>query len=200
MSESILDRWELTVSELTQIIDENPSLRGIVLGYIAEFQLRKIWFYDNRVSNVFKYDDHDRKKKNDLVITYKGHDFTIEVKSLQTNSVKWRGESFTGTFQCDASDRRKVILPNGTQLETTCLLAGDFDIVAVNLFAFTGKWDFGFALNADLPRSISKKYTTEQQNYLLASSMKISWPLKHPYIADPYILLDRLVAENTLLS
>jgi hypothetical protein len=32
MSGSILDRWGISAEELTEVIDQNPSLRGIMLG------------------------------------------------------------------------------------------------------------------------------------------------------------------------
>lgn len=50
MADTILERWNLTAEELTQIVDSNPSLRGFMLGYVGEFQLRKIWFSDERIS------------------------------------------------------------------------------------------------------------------------------------------------------
>lgn len=196
MANTILDRWGLTAEELTQIVDSNPSLRGFMIGYVGEFQLRKIWFSDERTSNVRKSDDHDRRLKNDLVIAYRGRDFTFEVKSLQTLSIKREGETHTGNFQCDASDSRSINLPNGEQVKTTCLLVGEFDIVAVNLFAFRGQWDFAFALNRDLPRSTYSGYTPKQRKYLLATSAKVSWPVQPPFVTDPFILLDRLVGEK----
>ncbi len=197
MADTILDRWGLTAEELTQIVDNNPSLRGFMIGYVGEFQLRKIWFSDERTSNVRKSDDHDRRLKNDLVVAYKGHDFTFEVKSLQTLSIKREGETYTGNFQCDASDSRIITLPNGERVKTTCLLVGEFDIVAVNLFAFRGQWDFAFALNRDLPRSTYGGYTLRQRKYLLATSVKVTWPVHSPFTTDPFILLDRLVDERT---
>ncbi len=193
---TILDRWGLTIDELTKIVDGNPSLRGFLIGYTGEFQLQKMWFSDPRISRVMKPDDHERGKKNDLTVVYEGYEFTIEVKSLQTNSIKRDGEIYKGDFQCDASDRRPIKLPNGQRIETTCLLIGGFDIVAVNLFAFREKWEFAFALNRDLPRSTSKKYTAKQQKYLLATSVKVGLPLQQPFVPDPFILLDQLVSEK----
>jgi len=197
MADSILDRWGLTATELTQIVDSNPSLRGFMLGYVGEFQLRKRWFSDERATNVFKSDDHDRRKKNDLVITYTRREFTIEVKSLQTLSIKKQdGDIHTGNFQCDASDSRIISLPNGDRVKTTCLLVGEFDILAVNLFAFRKQWDFAFALNRDLPRSAYSGYTPKQRKYLLATSMKVTWPVQPPFVTDPFILLDQLLSEK----
>jgi penicillin-binding protein-related factor A (putative recombinase) len=64
-----------------------------------------IWFSDERISDVRKSDDHDRRKKNDLAIVYRGHEVTFEVKSLQTLSVRQLEDgTYTGNFQCDASD------------------------------------------------------------------------------------------------
>ena len=63
------------------------------------------------------------------------------------------GGRYRGLFQCDASDKRKVEFPDGSTLETTNLLFGEFHILAAGLFAFRQKWDFGFALNSDLPAS-----------------------------------------------
>jgi hypothetical protein len=70
---TILDRWSITADDLTAAIDENPSLRGMLLGYVAEYKLRTLWFTDRPgVTHYVKHDDHNRKKKSDLVVTYNG--------------------------------------------------------------------------------------------------------------------------------
>ncbi len=196
--ESILKKWALTESELTEIINENPSMRGLMLGYIAEYKLRKMFFSDPKFTNVPKDDDHDRSRKGDLRITFKSREFKIECKSLQTNSVRKVGNVFHGKYQCDASDRRKVTFSDGSTIETTCLLVGEFDVIAVNLFSFGERWRFAFALNHDLPRSRYPKYSDLQKNELLSSIMPITWPLSDPYVGDPTILFDRLI--NASLS
>lgn len=196
MKQTILQRWNLSAEDLTQIIDENPSLRGFMSGYVAEFQLRKILKKTPGITDIKKYDDHDRKKKSDVSFVYKGHEFTIEVKSLQTNSIKGKEKKLVATFQCDASDSRTVRLPNGSEVITTCLLVGEFDILAVNLFGFTGKWDYAFALNKDLPTSSYKKYMSKQRKYLLSTSMKITWPLCAPYTKSLTEILEILVKSK----
>jgi hypothetical protein len=152
-------------------------------------------------NGLHKADDHDRKNKNDLALDYKGQRLTIEVKSLQTHTVKklkldGKDETFVGKYQCDASDCREVLLPNGEKVTTTCLIAGEFDIVAVNLFAFRGKWEYGFALNRDLAKSTYKNYTPEQQKYLIATLQTVSLPLVPPYESDIFVLMDKLVEEK----
>lgn len=114
--------------------------------------------------------------------------FKIECKSLQTNSIRCLENTFVGKAQCDASDRRTVTFADGSTLETTCLLAGEFDILAVNLFAFENKWRFIFAKNTDLPRSRFKRYTEEQRSQLLASLVPVTWPPQPPFREDPFSL------------
>jgi hypothetical protein len=129
--------------------------------------------------------------------TYQGVTMQIEVKSIQTNSVKrLSGSTFQGIFQCDASDRRLVRLPNGESVQTTCLLVGEFDLVAVSLFQFLGEWVFAFAKNADLPRA-SNRYPETIRPYLLASyRLQITWPLQAPFQADPFPLLAEIVLSR----
>ncbi len=194
--QNVLYRWDLTAEELTSIIDTNPSLRGFVFGYVAEYKLKRLYFSDARVSEVTKDDDHNREKKGDIRLTYRHKTFRIESKSLQTNTIKKDGAKFSAIYQCDASDSRNVMFSDDSQVKTTCLRVGEFDLVAVNLFGFSKKWEFAFALNRDLPRSKFKRYTSLQQSELLASSMPITWPLIDPYVKDPFVLLDRLVDES----
>lgn len=196
MSKTILERWDVSAEDLTRVIDENPSLRGIMLGYLAELKVTQIWFSPPRVEAFRKPDDHDRTVKYDLLVRHKGGEFRIEVKSVQTNSIRRSEGRATACFQCDASDRRKVILPNGSAVVTTCLRAGEFDVVAVNLFALTGEWRFAFARNCDLPRTKHKAYTPYQRKHLLASLVPITLPLEPPFRDEPFILFDEILRER----
>ncbi len=195
-NKDLLDAWKLTARELTTIVQENPSLRGFLLGYVAEHKVRDFLRRQPQVSRLRKPDDHDRRSgnKNDMIITYKGREYTFEVKSLQTNTIKFDNEKkvYRGRAQVDASDRRSVTFPDGSKLETTCLLAGQFDILALNLFQFREHWDFAFILNRDLPRSTYKKYTPYQQQHLLATTVRVTWPIRPPYTSDPVELLENL--------
>jgi hypothetical protein len=193
----ILKRWDITVEELTAAIDGNPSLRGMLHGYVAEHHLRKMWFSNHEgVTHILKQDDHERKKKGDLVVTYKSRLFKVECKSLQTNSIRRDGDVLRGKAQCDASDRRKVTFADDSTLETTCLLIGEFDLLAVNLFAFEEKWRFIFAKNVDLPRSRFARYTELQRQQLLASLIPVSWPPEPPFRDEPFSLFDEITTSS----
>lgn len=104
-----------------------------------------------------------------------------------------------GNYQCDASDCREISLKNNNKVKTTCLQVGEFDILAINMFAFNNKWDFAYILNKDLPRTKSSKYSDEDKQFLLHTSPKITLPLKEPYVNDPFILMDKLISYNTTI-
>ena len=184
------------------LVDSTPSLRGIMLGFVAELQLVKRFLSISKdISYSQKPDDHNRGEKGDRQIIYKGESFVVESKSIQTNSIKKvRGadgaEYWTAKAQVDASDCRTVTFPDGSSAATTCLRTGGFDLLAVNCFAFEGKWNFVFGKNADLPRTSYKKYTAHQQENLLATLVPVTWPPKPPFADDPYPLLEELLAER----
>ena len=50
MPDSILERWDITAEELTEVVDQNPSLRGMILGYLAELKLEKLWLSRNQIA------------------------------------------------------------------------------------------------------------------------------------------------------
>jgi len=194
---SILERWGITEKELTELVDNNPSLRGIMLGYVAEKKFQDAYLEHPDVTEKTKDDDHDRQKKGDRRITYKGRTLIIEVKSLQTKMVKRVGsDQWNGKAQVDASDRRKVVFPDRTELETTLLLRGEFDLLAVNCFAFGEKWRFVFAKNSDLPCSSFRGYSESQRSQLIASLIPITWPPQPPFTDNLIPLLDELVTES----
>ena len=195
---TIFDEWEVSAEQLSEIIGHNPSLRGMLFGYVAEIKLREIIAAFPEVTYMTKFDDHDRKKKGDLYVIYHGRAFDIESKSLQTAMVKWDegNQRWTGKAQVDASDRRIITLPDGSTLNTTLLLRGEFDVLAVNCYAFDKKWHFVFAKNSDLPTSTFKKYTQIQRENIIASLIPVTWPPSPPFYTDLRQLLAEMVAEG----
>lgn len=170
-----------------------------MLGYVAEKKFNDTFLEHPEITEKGKDDDHDRKKKGDRRIVYKGKTLIIEVKSLQTAMVKKLGpDQWEGKSQVDGSDRRIIKFPDGSELNTTLLLRGEFDLLAVNCFAFGEQWRFAFAKNEDLPTSNYKKYTEEQRKQLIASLVPVTWPPKPPFTDNPFSLLDEVVRERDI--
>ena len=171
----------------------------MLFGYVAEIKLREIISSFPEVTYITKFDDHDRKKKGDLYVVYHDRAFDIEAKSLQTAMVKRdeKTQRWTGKAQVDASDRRLITLPDGSTMNTTLLLRDEFDVLAVNCYAFDQKWHFAFAKNSDLPTSNFKKYTPVQRENVIASLVPVSWPPEPPFHADLRALLAEMVAEGS---
>jgi transcriptional regulator with XRE-family HTH domain len=195
---TIMDIWKLTAEELTVLLQENPSLRGMLFDYIAELKLREMISAVPGIKALKKFDDHDRKKKGDLHIVYHDRAFSVEAKSLHTNQIRFASERqvWSGKAQVDASDSRIVILPGGKPLKTTLLLRGEFDILAVNCYEFSKNWQFQFARNQDLPYSSYRKYSSEEQKALISSLISVTWPPQKPFRADLKSLLDEMLAAG----
>ena len=175
---------------ILEVLESAPSVRGMVYGNLAEVQLSR-WLVANGVplENQLRDDDH-AKTKSDRTILHQGRRYTIQVKSMQTDSIKQSGpEQFKARIQCDGSDRRRVILPNGHEVETTNYVAGEFMVLATPLQPFTGQWDFAFRLNSTLDRTTFAKYAPEDRRYLLKTTVPISWPLEAPWTTELFALL-----------
>ena len=195
---NLLKDWKVSSKQISSLINQNPSLRGMLLGYVAELKLKELISLLPDISYTYKFDDHDRKKKGDLYIIYRGKAFDVESKSLQTNTIKFddASQTWTAKTQVDASDRRNVTLSSGKILNTTLLLRGEFDILAVNCFGFGGEWKFLFAKNTDLPSSTFKGYEESDRKELIASLISVSLPVKPPFHESLKDLLDSMIEED----
>lgn len=185
--------------ELVKAIKAAPSLRGMILGYVAEhmFEQHVPSRYPVILSNdIRSHDDHDRSvNKSDRTIIYKDRRYGIQLKSIQTNSIAREKSSqlLEACVQNDASDRRTVILDDGSTLDTTCYLRGEYDILAVPLFPFTGRWDYAYKLNSACSPSRYRKYTEYQRSCLLSTTERICWPLSSDW---HFNLLELLTSAN----
>lgn len=196
--DSILDRWSISERELTEMVDDNPSLRGMILGYAAEVKFKNMYLDNRKDLQSWKDDDHNRLKKGDRRLIFKGKEIVIEVKSLQTKTVSFDPSTgiYSGKTQVDASDRRSITFSDGSHKETTLLARGEFDILAVNCFAFEDNWRFVFALNKDLSQSTWKGYTELQRSELIASMQSVSYPPEAPFTSDFDEILERAYATK----
>ncbi len=67
---SILETWGISEDYLTTVVNENPSLRGMMIGYISERKLHDLFSANPQIRDPHKEDDHNRAEKSDLVIGY----------------------------------------------------------------------------------------------------------------------------------
>ncbi|MFP4436710.1 MAG: hypothetical protein ACLFVO_05640 [Chloroflexaceae bacterium] len=174
---NVIDPTRWAVPETLIEVIKIPSLRGMVYGYVAEYEFTR---YLRETLNITEYtrDDDHKKTKSDLNFVYNGKRYSVQVKCLQTTLIKQRADGvFKAVAQNDASDRRRVKLPNGEELETTCYVAGEYDILVSTVQPFTGKWQFIFKKNKDLRKSQYRGYTVEQRKYLLATQEPVTYPI-----------------------
>jgi hypothetical protein len=181
---------------LFRVIRENPSLRGFIYGYVSEMRFEEHYLRENPLIDSFKKDDDHRKTKSDRTVNYRGQEVSIQVKSVQTNSIREDNGAFTAKVQNDASDRRKVRLPNGRSVETTCYRVDEYDLLAVSLQPFTGRWEYAFKLNRDLNRTTSSKYRPADRKHLLATLETLTYPLDASWTTDFRCALDLALAAR----
>lgn len=185
----------LPPAALVQLVKEKPSLRGMVLGNLAEllFEQHVPRNYPAiAAADIIGHDDHDRAvNKSDRTITFRGRKYTIQVKSVQTGSIKREVavKRLCATVQNDGSDMRKVVFANGSDVTTTCYLRGQYDILAVPLFPFTGTDAFAYKKNEDCRLTQDGRYTDYQRRQLLATTEIITWPLAQDWQTNLLMLL-----------
>jgi hypothetical protein len=151
---------EFTNDELEEVISSNPNLRGYLQGYLAEVALKKQLLEIEGVSEVIKIPDHD-EERGDLRVTYKGLPLTIEVKSIKTDSVRKDvlHDTWQGTVTIKSSDKREVEVEGLGLINSSHLIRGQFDILAISCYAVSGQWEFVFMDNDHLP---PKSYKTPE--------------------------------------
>ena len=144
----------LPEQDLLDMLDSNPSCKGMLLGYIAEQVLIKHLEQTGQFLGVTKIPDAD-KTKGDIMVKYLDsvgteQSATIEVKCMGSRGVKENllEGGYNGSVCIKASDSRLV----GDQM-TSSQERGLFDILAICTITATGGWDFVFIHNKYLPGS-----------------------------------------------
>lgn len=100
-------KW-VSAETILHVIKDNPSLRGFVYGYVSEMEFERHYLKARKTIESFSKDDDHKKSKSDRTVIFKGKPVTIQVKSIQTNSIRFEDGRFTAKVQNDASDRRRV--------------------------------------------------------------------------------------------
>jgi hypothetical protein len=205
------NEWKLDPEEFNRIIHQNSNALSAIYGYVAEERLREMFLEeDDRVENIRSPEDQDSTDKGDWAFDWRGEPMKIEVKSLQTHTIK-RVDSTQTTFDGGdeqaieweagfhlkgTSDQRKVEY-NGETFDTTLMNVADtdVDIMAVNLYRIEDEWRFAFLRVEDLPRS-KGNYPEGLREQLARSQIKLTIPLQDPFTDDLYGLMDEVLRDR----
>jgi hypothetical protein len=170
------------LERLPTLIEENSSLRGFIQGYLAESVLKERILLIEGVSSVTKIPDQD-DKKGDLLIIYKDTPITLESKSLQSRTIKYREDGhWDALVKVEASDSRELYFEDGSKLRTAALLRDQFDILTISCYAIDNTWSFLYMLSNNLPKpKIGKIYTSHQVEKLVKPRFRVN-PIYTPGI------------------
>ncbi|MFB6177841.1 MAG: hypothetical protein ABEI99_12005 [Halobaculum sp.] len=201
--------WQLDPEEFNRIIDQNSNALSAIYGYVAEERLREGFLEgDPRVANVRSPEDQDSGDKGDWAFEYRGEPMKIEVKSLQTHTIRSvdteqtklgedDGTRWRAGFHLKGSSDQRTVEYDGKEYNTTLMNVeeSDVDIMAVNLYRIEDRWRFAFLRVDDLPRS-KGDYPDGLRKQLAKSQIRLTVPLEDPFTEDLYGLMDQILAER----
>ena len=149
-SESLLSGF--TLEDLQLLVNENPSLRGYIQGYLGELMLRRLLLHHGL--EVTKIKDHS-VDKGDFLVQGLDAPVTIEVKSLSSGSRRQLplDESWEARVLCKNTDKRVHDVPGLGEVHSCHVPKGVFDILAICTYPITGTWDFLFIESRFLPEA-----------------------------------------------
>lgn len=158
---------EIPLEELESIIEENPKLRGVIQGYIAEYKLIDKLRSTPGVTDVSKIPDRHGVKK-DIQIKYLDTDITIECKSILSATVKTDTihGTWQGTVQCKNSDSIHAIV-NGEATKHTNLTRGGFDIMSISTYAVDGLWNAVYIENRYMPQATPDRFDLMKTSFIV---------------------------------
>lgn len=213
-----VDYWDdlgMSVAEFNQIANDNQNFISTIVGYVSEKRLRERLLDDHPdIENIWSPEDQDTGQKGDLAFEYKGEPIRVEVKSLQTRTIRkieddttqkdLSGEEKTQvewkakTHIKGSSDPRKV--EHEDFEDTTVALDVEepgFDILAVSVFFFDYNWEFAFVRPEHLPRSQKRGWPDELKEKHAVSKPPVTKPPTGNWTDDLFELMDEIIAERS---
>lgn len=116
--------------KLVRILNENPSARGVLLGYSAEYELMDYLEKLPGVLSIKKIPDSHKQKGDIAIVLEDGLQYFIEVKVFHARSIRVdkKDGSVRGRVSVKSSDSKII---EGTTSRTTSMFHGQFDILAI---------------------------------------------------------------------
>ena len=202
--------WKLDIEEFNRIIHQNSNALSAIYGYVAEERVREDYL-DERpdVENIRSPEDQDSSDKGDLAFEYKGEQMKMEVKSLQTHTIREVASTqktidgdevpleYEAGFHIKGTSDQRTVEFEGEEYNTTLMNVedSDVDIMAINLYKIEDEWRFAFIQLTDLPRS-QGDYPDALRQKLSKSLPKLIIPLQEPFTDDLYGLMDEILEER----
>jgi hypothetical protein len=179
----------VTLEEIADLFRENSSLRGYCQGFVSERRLAQWLRTFPEIESVEKIPDQS-EEKGDLRVVYKGEILRIELKSIATDSVRHDvlNDTWQGKVRTKATDRRDIEIDGVGVIRTSCLIKGEFDILAISTLPVDGQWTYMFMDAAFLPETANPG--------LIQTSFTLN-PLTTPGVqADPLKVFDSILAKK----
>lgn len=177
---------------------QNRSVYGFLSGVSAEIAFFDIIAKHPEIKQYRKPLDTNKTDKGDCVVDYKDTTLSIEIKSLHSgkNKIKktqdvFGEETWTGTVELRNSRKKLVTFKDGTVLNTCLIERGEVDIYAVCVRKFTGKWDYIYCLECNIPNNKNTKLTPEQRQQCMATYATVCWPPQSPWTTS----LDQILEQ-----
>lgn len=183
----------VTLEEISSLLQENPSLRGYVQGFLCERRLTQWLRTLDGIELVSKIPDHS-PVKGDLLVTYKGESLKVEVKSLASDSVRYDvfNDTWQGKVRTKATDKRDVELEGVGTVRTSCLVKGQFDVLAISCMAVDGQWTYMFMDASFLPETANPG--------LIQTSFTLNPATTPGAQADPLKAFDSVLARRAKIA
>lgn len=171
------------MDEVEALAAASPNLYSFLSGYKAESVLACEHLGHPEITDMGKPRDHDRARRGDRLIAYRGEHLLLELKSLEAGSI--RIDQVTGALsawaQVIASGSREVSTPDGSRLRHSHVLVDSMDLLAVSLHGFGCGWRFAFAPARLLERTTNPRLPASARPHLLRCRQRVTLPLKPPW-------------------
>jgi hypothetical protein len=199
----ITEKHGISLEELTELIEDNSHVRAFMGGQFSELHFRKLIKSNPSITDWYKPSDNDASDKGDVVATYKDVKIAFEVKTVRTNSnvqnrgirVKTNlyGTTWNGFCQIRASRSHTLDFSDGSKTRTYNVKRGQYDVFVVCVHPFTGKYDYMYCLEKDIPSLMhNDKVTPLQASELLRGHIRVEWPpTEDVWTTDLDVILER---------
>lgn len=201
----ITEKHSISLEELTELIEDNSHVKAFMGGQFSELHFRKLIKTNPNITTWYKPNDNNINDKGDVVATYKDTKIAFEVKTVRTGDGHIRvkqtlfGPVWNGFAQIRGSRSHTLTFSDGSQTRTYNVKRNQYDVVVVCVQPFTGKYEFMYCLEKDIPNlTPGDKITPLQASELLKGHVNVEWPPSGDvWTSDLDVILERAYVHKT---